>query len=377
MAKQYSETPIHGDILQVILSHVPLIDLVHASHVSKYWNISVYSSLHHFNTIKPWLTVYSQSTRSPYSTTTHVYDPRSHLWFQIHQPSFKYISALRSSHSTLLYMLSPSNFAFSLDPLKLTWHQADPPQVWRNDPIVAHVGHHIIVAGGACDFEDDPLAVELYDLNTRKWVTCKSMPTILKDSAASTWLSIAVDHTRMYITEKSSGITYSFDPKSKTWNGPFDLCPDHGTVFSSMIGFANDRLIMVGLLGNVEDMKGVKMWEMSGELMEYKEIGMVPKRLVEKLNGDGTSMSLIEMTAMDNFVYLHNQCNPGEMIQCEMVKGECRWSSIGNMAVNDGGIMQRVVMACANVGMGDLCSAMRIENLNFVVKRLDDMALCN
>ncbi|KAF2292771.1 hypothetical protein GH714_028089 [Hevea brasiliensis] len=93
-------------------------------------------------------------------------------------------------------MLSPSKFSFSFDPLHLTWHNVDSPLVWRTDPIVAVVGHRVIVAGGACDFEDDPLAVEMYDLKTRTWDTCESLPAHFKDSAASTWLSMQSQITK-------------------------------------------------------------------------------------------------------------------------------------------------------------------------------------
>nr|XP_048322448.1 F-box/kelch-repeat protein At1g23390-like [Ziziphus jujuba var. spinosa] len=356
--QQQEETPIHGDVLEAVLSHVPLIDLLPAYYVSKSWKRAVSSSLLHVNTIKPWLIVHAQSTRSPYSITTHAYDPRSRVWIQIHRPSVvNSISALRSSHSTLLYMLSPSKFAFSFDPLHHTWHHADPPLVWRVDPIVAMVGHLIVVAGGACDYEDDPLAVEIYDLKSRAWERCDSMPSILKDSASSTWLSIAVDGYKMYVTEKCSGTTYAFNPSSKTWFGPFDLRPEP-TGFCWAIGFAGGSMLVVGLLGNSEDVKSLKMWEVRGESLECKEIGEMPASLVEKLKSDSPYVSSIAMSTMGNFVYLHNQSDPREVIQCEIVDGMCRWGSVRNAVVNDTTRMQRMVLSCGDVGMKDLHTGM-------------------
>lgn len=375
--EEEEEAPIYGDILEAVLSHVPLTDLVAASQVSRNWNKAVYSSLRHVNSAKPWLIVHVQSTRC-HAATSHAYDPRSAVWVQLLQPTttttaaatIKYVSALRSSHSTFLYMLSPSQFAFSSDPLRLTWHHARaPPLIWRTDPIVALVGDRVVVAGGACDYEDDPLAVEIYDLRTRAWDTCESMPAILKDSAASTSMSIAVHGGEMYVTEKCSGLTYSFDPESKAWRGPYNFRPDQG-VFSTAVGFADGNLIVVGLLGNSESVKGVKMWKVRGESMECKEIGEMPKELVEKFIGESSCVPSVAVVAVGSFVFLHNPTDPGEVIQCEIVDGECRWGSVRNAVANDGTRMQRMVIGCSHVDIGDLQKAMAMQggNLRFAAK---------
>lgn len=361
--QEETQTPIHGDLLEAVLSHVPLIDLLPAYYVSKSWKRAVSSSLRHVNTIKPWLIVHAQTTRSPYSITTHAYDPRSRVWIEIHRPSVSFISSLRSSHSRLLYMLSPSKFAFSSDPLHHTWHHADPPLVWRMDPIVAQVGHRIVVAGGACDFEDDPLAVEVYDQRSRAWERCDSMPATLKGSASSTWLSVAVDGDKVYVTERCSGGTYAFDPNSKTWFGPFDLRPDPSG-FCWAIGYAGGSMILVGLLGNAEDVKSVKMWEVRGEPLGCKEMGEMPKNLVEIFKSDSFSVSSIAVAAMGDFVYLHDPSEPREVIQCEIVNGMCRWGSVRNAVVNDKTRMQqRMVLSCADVSIGDLRTALAMGNL--------------
>ncbi|KAM6562242.1 hypothetical protein CsatB_022240 [Cannabis sativa] len=350
------EATIDGDILETVLSRVPLTDLVAASRVSRDWNTAVYSSLRHVNRIKPWLLVHVQTRRHPYATTSYAYDPRSAVWIHLHQlPNLKYISALRSSHSNFLYMLSPSHFAFTSDPLRLTWTKANaPPRVWRTEPIVALVNDSVVVAGGACDFEDDPLAVEIYDLRTRTWDTCESMPSTLRNSAASTWISIAVHGGDMYVCEKSSGLTYSFDPVTKSWRGPYDLRPDQ-KVFSSAIGLADGNLIVVGLLGSSESVEGVKLWKVrSDESMECEEMGEMPMEMVEKFVGESYCVSSVTVAAMGKIVFLHNPTDPGVVIQCEILDGECRWGCVRNTVLNDGSRMQLVVIGCCDVDISDL-----------------------
>ncbi|CAN6548921.1 unnamed protein product [Malus baccata var. baccata] len=362
------EAPLYGDILEAILYHVPLLHLVPACHVSKSWNRAVSSSLRHLNrNVKPWLIVLSQTTWSPYKTTARAYDPSSHAWIDIHsQPSIKSISTLRSSHSKLLYMLSPSKFAFSTDPLHHTWHHVDAPLVWRTDPIVALVGHRIVVAGGTCDYEDDPLAVEIYDTRERRWCTCNSMPAILKDSAASTWISVAVDDSKMYVTDKNTGLTYTFDPDSRTWSGPYDLCPD-GTVFGAMTGFANGCFILVEAIGSAVHLKGVKVWEVNGLSFECKKlIGEMPPAMMAKLKGESDCAGTVSMSCTRDMVCLHNPWSPEELILCELVDGGCRWGSVRNAVVNGGTRMQKLVVTCSNVGLPDLHKAVQVGALKVV-----------
>ncbi|GMI83490.1 Kelch domain-containing F-box protein [Hibiscus trionum] len=355
---------IRGDVLESILCHVPLIHLVPVCHVSKSWNRAVFSSLRHSNKRKPWLIVHCQSSRPPHATASaFAYDPRSNLWLRINpNPPVEYVSDLRSSSSTLLYMLSISKFSFSFDPLHMIWHQTDPPTVWRTDPVVAMVGHrHIVIAGGACDFEDDPLSVEIYDLEKRKWETCEPLPITFKHSAASTWLSVAADTKKLYAMEQASGITCSFDPIARIWSGPYDLRRDPNIYFSA-IGISRDNLIMVSLLGNSENVEDIRIWELKGESFEFcKEIGVVPKELVDKLTGERACLSSIKIISAYDVLYLYNPEQPGELVVCEIDdrRGIFRWGSLKNAAVNDRSrVAERVVLTCGDVRLGDLGNAM-------------------
>ncbi|KAL3835585.1 hypothetical protein ACJIZ3_010321 [Penstemon smallii] len=348
---------IHGDVLETIFSHVPLIHLASASHVSKSWCTAVSSSLRHSKKPKPWLILHTQSTRFPYSARKYAYDPRSNIWMKISQPSIKHISALKSSHSNFLYMLSPSKFSFSLDPLNCHWCHVDPPLVWRTDPIVARVGDHIIVAGGACDFEDDPLALEIYNLTTRVWQRCDSLPRNLKDSAASDWLSMATTGERLVVAEKQSGVTHCFDPVSKSWSDSIVLDPGQ-PVSSFNIGCSNNGLILVGLCRN-RNGEGVRIWGVFGEDFECEEIGEMPVDYVEKLKGESLENFSIDVRVAGNVVYVYSAW---EVVACELVDGgRCRWWSVRNVAARDDLIMERLVFTCSEVGIDELQRVMGAE----------------
>lgn len=354
--------PLFGDILELTLSRVPLVDLVSASRVSRSWERAVSSSLRHLNPVRPWLLVHSQSSRPPYPISTRAFDPRSGVWLDICLPQpAKYASTLRSSsHSNLLFMLSPSKLSFSSDPLRLTWHHAAPPLVWRADPIVALVGHRLVVAGGAFDFDDDPLAVETYDLRSESWAACGSvMPALLKDRSASAWLSVAADEERMYVTEKLSGVTHSYEPEADAWHGPYDLRP-HGDAYCWVIGCAGGRLILVGLLGSEENVKGVRAWEVERGTWKAREIGEMPPEMVAKMKGERFCASSMSVCCAGDFLYLNRDSDPGTAVWCKVVgEGDCRWGRAESPAASGvRGQAERVVFTCADVGMRELNRAL-------------------
>ncbi|GAB4839763.1 hypothetical protein Ancab_020473 [Ancistrocladus abbreviatus] len=365
-----TEAPIYGDLLEAILSHVPLINLVPACLVSKSWHRAVLSSLSNFNRVKPWLLVHNQGFQGYSTPKAHAYDPRSHAWVEILQPSVNLHSTLRSSNSNLVYALSSKTLSFSLDPLHVVWHQVDGPRVWRVDPLVALVGSRIVVAGGGGEYEDDPLVVEMYDIEKREWVTCQSMPGILKDSAASTRLSVASDDGEMFVTEKTSGMTYTFSPDTKTWSGPYDLRPAGGRVFSSTVGFSGDNLILAGVIGLDREVKGVKLWRVERGSMNCIEIAEMPVEMVEKLKGERGDLSSISISATDNLVCLYKDREAEEVVMCEFGDGgACEWGSVRNAAWNDkSNITERVVLSCGRVEIGDLQKAFKLPNVKLVAK---------
>ncbi|KAE8690849.1 putative Kelch repeat-containing F-box family protein [Hibiscus syriacus] len=327
------EVAIHGDVLETIFSNVPLHLLLPSCFVSKAWNAAVFSSLRRFGKPKPWLLVHTQSIRHPHATAAFAYDPRSDIWLRINRnppPEHVLCSALSSSTSTLLYVLNYSVFSFSVDHLHLTWHHVDPPSVCRVDPIVALVGERIVIAGGVWGFEDDPLAVEIYDIKTRTWERTESLPAKLKDSTASTLLSVAANKNTIFMMENTSGATHCFNLELKTWFGPYDLRPDRNIYFSA-IAFHGNSLIMLALLGDSEETLGVKVWELHGKSFEFSiEIGVMPEELTEKLKGEGTSFSSINLK------------NP-------VVSDRSR-------------VAERVVLTCSEVRLGDISKAVSSGN---------------
>ncbi|RZC70755.1 hypothetical protein C5167_033909 [Papaver somniferum] len=368
---QEKQTPFHGDLLDKIVSHIPTIHLVPSFYVSKSWQRAVFSCVGNPSRSKPWLIIYVQSRRNLSSTTTHAYDPSSNVWMKITGPSnVTYTSPLRSSHSDTLYMLSPSKFSLSSDPLHEMWLDVVGPRVWRTDPIVAIVGSCIVVAGGTCDFEDDPFTVELYDTACPGWFTCQPIHNIPKDSAASIWLSVAVSDHKMYLLEKNSGTFCSFDPSTKTWSGDigsFDLRPDPAIYFS-VIGFVGGRLILVGLMGDPENAESLRIWEVNCDRFNCEEVGKMPREMLDMLKNENSTLLSIDISVAENFIYIYNSSELRDIFFCDLSARVRQWSSVQCTFLNDRVLMDRFVFTCSKVNLDNLRKASWVGSKKFKVE---------
>lgn len=347
VAVEEDELEFHGDILDTVLSRVPLIDLVSASDVSRSWRAAVSSSLRR---PRPWLILHTQSTRSLFNTTSYAYDPRSDIWIEISHPPIDYIPDLKSSHSNFVYMLSLSQFSFSFDPLNFKWYNVRPPLAWRRDPIVARVGNSVVIAGGGCDFGDDPLAVEIYDLDTCQWDSCDLMPPGLRETMATPFLSIAATSEKLIATDKETGETHWFDPETRSWSRSINLCTGQPVTSYHIGSTDNTGLILIGLC-KIENVERVKIWKLGGENFECEEIGEMPLEYVEKLRNGDSGKCAINTRVAGNVVYVYN--NKQEVVACELISGGgCRWWRVRNVVARSSN--DRIVFTCAEVGIDDL-----------------------
>ncbi|KAI3920940.1 hypothetical protein MKW98_027650 [Papaver atlanticum] len=370
--KAEEETPFRGDLLVDIISCLPTIHLVPSSYVSRSWEHAVISCLRDPSRAKPWLVVHMQNRRNLSLVMSRAYDPGSNVWIEFTGPSpTTYTSSLRSSCSNnTLYMLTPSKFSFSTDPLHEKWHEFAAPRIWRTDPAVSIVGSYPVVAGGAYDFEKDPLAVEIYDMASPGWSMCQPLPVALRNSAAASWLSVDVQDHKMYLLDKQSGKLCWFDTNAKIWSegsGTLTLHPDP-SIYFSVFGFAGERLILVGLMGDSENAKSLGIWEVNCNGFDSKEIGKMPPVMFEKLKNVNPILSSIDISLAENFVYIYDSSNPRDIFFLDLTAGACEWGSVRSSFLNDRVLMNMFTFTCSKVGLSDLRKAFTFGSRRFSVQ---------
>ncbi|KAI3878130.1 hypothetical protein MKX03_036929 [Papaver bracteatum] len=394
--KAEEETPLHGDLFVDIFSCLlPTIHLVPSSYVSRSWEHAVISCMRNPSRAKPWLIVHMQNPRNLSLVITHAYDPGSNVWIEFTRPSTtSYTSSILSSCSNTLYMLTPSKFSFSTDPLHETWHEV---ASWRSFcPIqsslrlfkcldcwiicclyrttnlsdAAIVGSYVVVAGGAYDFEEAPLAVELYGIASRGWFMYQPLPIMLRNSAAASWLSVDVQDNKMYLFDKLSGKLCWLDTNTKIWSEgciTLTLHPDT-SIYFSVFGFAGDRLILVGLLGDSENARSLGIWEVNCNGFDCEEIGKMPREMFERLKNVNPVLSSIGISLAENFIYIHDSFYPRDIFFLDLTTGACEWGCVRSSFLDDRGLMNVFTFTCSKIGLGDLRKAFESSSRRFSVQ---------
>ncbi|KAI0523163.1 hypothetical protein KFK09_005555 [Dendrobium nobile] len=351
MLNMERESPLQGDVLESILSHVPTIDLLPALHVSTSWRRSALSSIRR-RQHRPWLLIHLLSRRRRRGLFT-AYDPYSHSW---HTLPHLIPSPPITSHLLPL--------ALPLQPLAATWSLLPPPLLHRRDALIGLVGSRLILAGGVCDLGDRTCAVESLSLDSSSfvWENCEPMPESLLESAAATWLAAAASNSRFYVMERGSADSSRlawFDLAAGRWSPvrPVRLGSEISRISAIGMGPAThdgeDRLVIVGLT----DCGQLEIWEVEPENLEIREIGSLPAEAVAWIAGEGEERSpAVGFSNVGGFGFLYNLEGRGEIFACEFGDGKLSWEAIGWPPAAEEDPTAMVVFRCAEPTLEDLKS---------------------
>ncbi|WOL07129.1 F-box/kelch-repeat protein [Canna indica] len=354
---------LHGDILDAVVSRISALDLLAASSVSREWHTAVLSTRFSTRRRPPCLILRLQSRRG---ASTLAFEPVSRRWFTVpiplgstfHGLDDPPVSALASSHAggARLYALSGSKLALAADPFGASWSELVPPRYWRTDPVVALVGHRIVVAGRTNELEDeDARSVEVWD--GCRWEPCEPMPEALMWSPA---VSAAASQRRLYMLEKREPFTASwFDPEAKRWGPTTRVRLPDPSACHAAIGFLNGRLVLAVAGGSAAGLvwrpESVTLWAVDEETLEVaEEVGRMPREMVLRLVEDGWGLEPIGVLSEGGFAYVYNPSYMKEFFLCEVQKGGgCRWETIAPPPGVEERPMHRVVFGCCELGMDD------------------------
>jgi F-box domain len=358
---------LHGDVLEEVAMHIPIIDLFSASLVSHEWRRAVHSSLLCRPCQRPWLILRDLCNPKLSAFAIHALDPYSRSWISITRHSvsekpFEMVGPcflrgpkgdrlcalmfhkmvidtfsvkisslitqfLRHDEVNFAYLI-PFDQAISKDPFGARWEQdMKAPRMFRLDPVVAEVGRWVLVLGGECSIERDyeeEGSVEVYDRQTGVWETARLMPAVFQGSTCATWLSVAATGKRLYAMERKTGWLSWFDPESKRWGPVRQVGPDSAVRAWAITGGSSEKLLLVGVgrasAGAEEhgEVVKVRLWEVEGDNpwevdSEWEEM---PREMVDRLfpsekGGDSTWRGhSVDVCGTENGGYV---CNPSEM----------------------------------------------------------------
>ncbi|KAG6556423.1 hypothetical protein Mapa_002366 [Marchantia paleacea] len=365
---------LSDEVTECILARVPLSSLVRACAVNKHWKAIIRSS--EFGRLcaevrpsNPWLFVYCTNFLLPGKNQAYAYDPDAHKWYTI--PSVTPPTHSRASMSGGVGGImvatmggTQSRLCYNHSLFIKKWKQTTEMCVSRDAPLVgfveesgsgSNVSQKLIAVGGVEMFEDDDLAVEIYDTVLKQWEVTKSLPVEFRGNSSRHWLSGAVWNRKLYVLEIYSGSVASFDLCTKTWTLVQILRPmtPSGVKYAYLL-ICQGLLILAGVCHPPEGHVSFKLWLVDDSVMQCKEMGVMPPEIFAMFaKGDGEKNVLgMKCVASGSLIYVYSVTPDAEypMVVCDISKGWNAWQRLPELP-SLGNRFDTMVGFCSSVTM--------------------------
>ncbi|CAL9064848.1 F-box/kelch-repeat protein At3g24760-like [Musa acuminata AAA Group] len=312
------------DIVELILSYLPLRSVVVAGAVCKQWRaviadpgfaIRAASSLPR----RPWFFLYGQNNVVLRKNQAFGFDPDAGEWIALPpSPSVLHVDCFAGAGGFFFATTSAARFCYA-PLLRGPWRETSPLFFSRCNPLVgvfsaAGDRRHFIVVGGArfigglVDIED-PLAVEIYDPASNSWELCPPLPPDFRTGNSSQWLSAALLGGRFFfVFGIYSCSVAAFDLSRRAWTGVQTLRPP-GVLFCFLLA-CNDRLILAGLCNAPDGPPCFALWAVDHTTMDFAEIAVMPRDLLSCLfdtDDDDNKFASLKCVGLDGRVYVFNE----------------------------------------------------------------------
>ncbi|KAG6556421.1 hypothetical protein Mapa_002364 [Marchantia paleacea] len=373
MAQGNSMDSVSEEVLELIVAKLPAVSVLEAAQVCKNW-LTVVRSRRFANFYdqlacrKSWFFQCCVNYLLPEKNQGYGYDPESKQWhklspqcFQPEQDKF----AMASSPDGLLYSIfTLSDLTYKREFLSKQWSEAPPMKYSRNAPLLGVVdspdakSHKLLVAGGVSFFEDDDLALEIYDSASRSWEVCESLPREFRNNSSRHWMTSAVVGGRFFVAEVYTGLIASFDLQSMRWSAVGTLRPA-GVVHSHLLAIQGS--LFLGGSCYSEDKHSFKIWRVNVAAQECGvEIASMPSALCKifgpsddggpERKGEG-----IQCVASGDLIYIFSreQYRDNQVVVCDLSsRGADQWSLLPPLPAT--GSFNHVVVVSSPVKIASL-----------------------
>ncbi|XP_068665519.1 F-box/kelch-repeat protein At3g24760 [Aristolochia californica] len=341
-----------SDLTELILSYLPIVSIVRASSVCKFWrSVATRPSFaaRLSASKKPWFFLCGQNNVSCANNQAFGYDPEIDEWIRLPASLFPHISQVENlvgSGGFFFTTSLSSHSSFCYAPvLRATWRQTQPLRFSRYSPLIGvfdgggdGMEFKFIVVGGVQFFGglvdiEDKLAVEIYDPRLGSWELCPPLPS---DFSQGSRLSSAVFKGQFFVYDVFSGFVSSFDLTAHEWSGVQTLRPP-GVLFSFLVA-CKEQLVLAGLCSVVAPQgNSFNLWKVDQQTMEFSEIAIMPQELLNCLidSDEDSQFACLKCVGHDDLVYVFNDSPYGvyPAYVCE-IRGSatgCTWKKLPHL----------------------------------------------
>ncbi|KAK9103792.1 hypothetical protein Sjap_021046 [Stephania japonica] len=322
------------DMLERILSYLPIASIFRASSVCKRWREIVKSRrfLWNFSSVlsqKPWYFMFTSCDEA----IGYAYDPLLRKWYSIDLPCLETSNwFIASSFGLVCFMDNDSGSRiFVCNPITKEYRRLDePPGVKSSDYSALAVSvdrksHNYTVAIVKSkqvpgNFFQWDLSIQIYDSQTTMWMT--SVTSVICDGILyfliySTGGGMVVPENRHGLIMYNLSSAYSHGSLMRTF------IPVPCSLTCGRLMNLNGKLVMVGGIGKHDRsdiIKGIGIWILNGT--QWIEVCRMPHKLFQ---GFGELDDVFGSRGTDNLIYIHSYGGPALLV-FDMNKRHWKWS---------------------------------------------------
>ncbi|XP_047148868.1 F-box/kelch-repeat protein At3g24760 [Vigna umbellata] len=379
-------TNLSSDLVELILSLLPIPTLIRVSTVCKLWHSIIsspsFSTLsNHSN--KPWFFLRGIHNISSKNNQTFAFDPSSNNWFLLptpqhhhrHQPNTSFIG------TNSFFFITAPNFLYT-PILHPSWHLTPPLHFPRINPLLgvfhdakgSNFSHpKFIVVGGVkfignlVDIEDR-LDVEIYDPLLGNWDLGPPLPPDFRSGNSSSSLSSALFKGKFYVFGIYSCFVSSFDLHHRVWSEVHTLRP-HGAVFSFLVA-CKEMLVLAGVCNFPHGFSSFVLWKVDERTMRFSQIDVMPHDLLCSLfDGDeDDKFASLKCVGLGDLIYVYNEdyhrMYPACVCEINGESGRCVWRKVPPLP----SLMNRfhkVISFCSTVSLHGILRELQGPGLQF------------
>ncbi|CAL9119392.1 unnamed protein product [Musa textilis] len=333
------------DLLEKVLSFLPIASIIRSSSVCRRWYDAVHSGGYSWTKMSPQKPWYFMFTCSDDAVSGYAYDPSLRKWYSFDLPCIEKSNWSASSSCGLVCFMDGDNRSriFVCNPITRDWkrlHDAPGERAPDYSALAMSVDrrtHGYTVAVAKCkqvpqDYYQWDFSVHIYESEARSWVTPFTEVLVGWRGGDECVICNGVLYCLIY----STAVLRNVEPRHCLVMYDLSARPSRTSLMQMAISVPcsltcgrlmnlRDRLVMVGGIGKHDRpgiIKGIGIWELHRR-KEWREVARMPHKFFQ---GFGEFDDVFASSGADDLIYIQSFGSPA-LLTFDVAQKLWRWST--------------------------------------------------
>ncbi|XP_072982767.1 F-box/kelch-repeat protein At3g61590-like [Typha latifolia] len=338
------DTILPDDLLEKVLSSLPIVSIIRSGSVCKRWYEAVHSGRYTWSNMVPQKPWYFMFTCSEEAVSGYAYDPSLRKWYGFDFPCIEKSNWSTSSSCGLVCLMDSENRSriFVCNPITRDWRRLlDAPGGKSPDYSALAVSvnrksHNYSVVVAKCkqvpeEYYQWNFSIHIYESDGASWVTPYNDILVGWRGGDECVICDGVLYYLIY----STGVLGSIEPRHCLVMYDLSTRPAHTSLMNMAIPVPcsltcgrlmnlKDRLVMVGGIGKQDRpgiIKGIGIWELHRK--DWREVARMPHKFFQ---GFGEFDDVFASSGTDDLIYIQSYGSPA-LLTFDMSQKLWKWAA--------------------------------------------------